>query len=186
MDEELLKRLQAVLEGRPAQADATRVAVPPPTPFVGPRREAPSTVQQALELVMRHEGFRGEAYRDPRGIPTIGYGSTGPDVRMGQRITEPAARQRAEDHIRTDSVRFERQGITPPAAALSASYNLGLRGVLDKLGMRGPLREGNWAAAADSLEKADKAGGGTLPGLTKRRQEEADLLRALPPRGLFR
>jgi len=33
-----------------------------------------------------HEGYRGDAYRDPVGIPTIGFGETA-GVKMGQRTT---------------------------------------------------------------------------------------------------
>ena len=43
-----------------------------------------------LVAIATHEGYRGEAYRDATGIPTIGYGETA-GVKMGDRTTPERA-----------------------------------------------------------------------------------------------
>lgn len=40
-----------------------------------------------LATIQAHEGLRQSAYLDPVGIPTICYGHTGPEVKLGQRLT---------------------------------------------------------------------------------------------------
>jgi lysozyme len=40
-----------------------------------------------LALIKRAEGLRLDSYRDAVGIATIGYGHTGPDVRIPMTIT---------------------------------------------------------------------------------------------------
>ena len=52
----------------------------------------------ALVGLALDEGYSSKAYPDPvRGaaLPTIGFGSTGPDVRLGDTTTPPKARARA-------------------------------------------------------------------------------------------
>ena len=41
-----------------------------------------------FEQLKRFEGLRNEAYYDPAGVLTIGYGHTGPDVRPGDVISK--------------------------------------------------------------------------------------------------
>lgn len=43
-----------------------------------------------LVAIATHEGYRGEAYRDAAGIPTIGYGETS-GVKMGDKTTPERA-----------------------------------------------------------------------------------------------
>lgn len=175
---DLIERLRAAM-GQRAASDQTRVAMPKPHPVIkaaGP--DGP--VEQAAEMIAAYEKFRPTAYRDPGGVPTIGYGMTR-GVRMGDTISEPAAMDSMLAHIRRDSADFARReggrfGALPPEL-YSASYNLGVSGVLDKAGLRGPLLRGDYSAAADALMRADKQDGKTLRGLTKRRAEEAAMLR---------
>jgi lysozyme len=47
--------------------------------------------QAGLELLKRFEGYRLDAYRDSKGIWTIGVGHTGTDVHMGLTITDQQA-----------------------------------------------------------------------------------------------
>jgi lysozyme len=53
---------------------------------------------QGLELLMEREGKRNEAYRDTRGIWTIGVGHTGPEVHAGLVWTD----QQVMDTLRKD------------------------------------------------------------------------------------
>jgi lysozyme len=41
------------------------------------------TSKQGLDLLTEREGVRYKAYLDSKGIPTIGVGHTGPEVRLG-------------------------------------------------------------------------------------------------------
>lgn len=57
-----------------------------------------------LADLKRFEGLRLSAYRDTEGIPTIGYGHTGPDVRMGM---PPWTTAQAEAALRDDIVEHD-------------------------------------------------------------------------------
>jgi GH24 family phage-related lysozyme (muramidase) len=52
------------------------------------------------DLIKRHEGLRLDAYVDPVGVWTIGYGHTGPAARKGNTITKERA-----DNLLTQDVR---------------------------------------------------------------------------------
>lgn len=149
-------------------------------PVEAPMRERPSPVEEAVRLITKHEGFRPEAYRDAVGRMTIGYGQATPDIKAGMRTTEPEARAFVEERVREDSANFARRGIPTNPGALSAAYNLG-RGNLGKYGILSALRQGDYEEAAKILETATKAKGKTLRGLTRRRQEEAQRIRAGQP-----
>ncbi|MDJ0532783.1 MAG: lysozyme [Xenococcaceae cyanobacterium MO_207.B15] len=75
--------------------------------------------QNCLDLIKKWEGFRSEAYLDPVGIPTIGYGTIrypdGRKVGLGDTISE----QVAEAFLLQDCEKFA-QGVTD---ALSTAIN---------------------------------------------------------------
>ena len=170
MDPELLQRLRGLLT---APRSTTEVAMPEV-------EERPGVVERAAEMIAKYEGFRPEAYRDPSGKMTIGYGQATPDIRPGMQTTEPEARAFLEERVREDSANFARRGIPVTPGVLSAAYNLG-RGNLGKYGVLSALREGQYGEAADLLEDATRAGGRVLPGLVRRRREEAADIRASRP-----
>lgn len=135
---------------------------------------------KGLDLIKRSEGLRLKAYKCPADVPTIGYGSTGPHVRMGMTITEAEA----EALLREDLVRFEKavnQMAGPMTqgqydALVSFAFNLGenaLRGstLLKK------HKAGDYSGAANEFGKWINAGGRQLPGLVTRRAAEAALYR---------
>lgn len=49
------------------------------------------TSANGRKLIEQFEGLRLTAYADQRGIPTIGYGHTGPDVYLNEVITQEEA-----------------------------------------------------------------------------------------------
>lgn len=133
---------------------------------------------KGLALIKQFEGLRLTAYKCPAGIPTIGYGSTGPDVNMGMTITE----EDAEDLLRKDVGRFER-GVTALVgdttqgrfdALCSFAFNVGL-GALQSSTLLKKHKAGQYDAAALQFSRWNKAGGRVLAGLTKRRAAEAEL-----------
>ena len=65
--------------------------------------EPTATSADGISLIKEFEGLRLESYHCASGIPTIGYGHTGPDVYPDQVITEAEA----EALLIKDLKRFE-------------------------------------------------------------------------------
>ena len=148
---------------------------------------------EAIELIKAFEGKRLKGYRDPIGIPTIGYGHTEmaggiinyvdgirtSTVRVGAAITEAEA-----DRLKAaDLAKFAAEldpilpdNLTPLeyGAAMSLAFNIG-PGNFRKSSLLRFLKAGNKAKAADQFLAWNKAGGKVLPGLTRRRQAERAL-----------
>lgn len=129
---------------------------------------------------------RCQAYPDPatKGPPwTIGFGTTGPDVRPGVVWSRAYAEQRCDSHLIEFSLGLIEQSPTlvdasPQrfAAVLSFAYNCGLRNYrISTLKRR--IDQGNWAEASREILKWNKAAGRVLPGLTRRRKAESELLK---------
>jgi lysozyme len=131
-----------------------------------------------LFSISSHEGFRSKAYRDPVGIPTIGYGET-KGVQMGDTITQKDALDRlktsADEHGR-GMARCIKVPISQNEydAYLSFTYNVGVGKFCGSTLVK-KLNQGDYPGACKELLKWDKAGGKVLPGLTKRRQHEYKL-----------
>lgn len=133
------------------------------------------TMRRTIEV---WEGLRLNAYRDPVGIPTIGYGHTGPDVHMGQVITEA----QADALLANDLHKFETVvgGLAGPNttegqfdALVSFSFNLGGAALKSSTLLKRHLA-GRYREAADEFLKWNHAGGVELAGLTKRRKGERE------------
>lgn len=146
------------------------------------------TINKAgIDLIKKWEGFKAEAYRDPVGIWTIGFGTTamagvGIDPKAGMRITEAEA----EMYLRRAVDKFVAQirpAITAPinenelAAFTSLAYNIG-PGAFRKSSALRHFNQGNKAKAADAILMWNKAGGRVLQGLKNRRVEERALFLA--------
>ena len=138
----------------------------------------------ALRLIKEFEGLRLDAYADPVGIWTIGYGTTaaagvGITPRAGMRITEPEA----ELYLRRALDKFAAQ-VRPQIAApvnenelgafLSLAYNIGPTAFAKSSALRW-FNAGEKAKAADAFLLWNRAKGKVLPGLTRRRAAERAL-----------
>jgi lysozyme len=150
--------------------------------------------EKGLAFIAGHEGFVSTAYRDPVGVLTTGYGFTmrsrvfaawwraryGRALRMGDRITKDGAAQVLRALIAEEygAAVMREFGPLPQHqydAACSVAYNLG-PGAL-KWRWAQALKAGNVARAAAILrDNHNTAGGRRLPGLVRRRREEAHLL----------
>jgi lysozyme len=142
-------------------------------------RETHTPVQhisdRGVQFIASFEGYYGDPYLDPVGVPTIGYGHTGPDVyRLGH-----LTKQGALALLKHDLVSYEdgvKQRITVALtqggldALTSFAYNLGA-GALDD-GIASKVNHGDKRGAADEILLYDHAGGQVLPGLTRRRRAE--------------
>lgn len=130
------------------------------------------------DLIRESEGLRLEAYLDPVGIPTIGYGSTA-DVKMGMTITKADAERRLEESVH-DCERALRALVHVPLtqgqgdALIDFIYNLG-SGRLARSTLLKKLNAGDLTGAADEFGKWVYAGNQKLPGLVTRREKERQL-----------
>lgn len=143
-----------------------------------PRRIGP----KGLALIKASEGLRLKAYLCPAGVPTVGYGSTGPHVHMGMTITNAEA----DALLRKDLERFE-IGVSEMAgemtpgqysALVSFAFNLGL-GALEDSTLLKMHKAGDFVGAAAQFGRWNKAGGKVLKGLSLRREQEAALYRGI-------
>lgn len=136
-----------------------------------------------LELVKYYEGLRLNAYVDPVGVWTIGWGHTGPDVYPGQTITKKQAEDlleadllKHEDYV--DSVVKVRLNDNQRSALVSFAFNVG-NGALGGSTLLRKLNEGDYHGAAKEFSRWVKGTINgvrvTLPGLVKRRKAESDL-----------
>lgn len=137
---------------------------------------------QGLELIKRFEGLHLNAYLDPVGIPTIGYGTiiiAGKPVSMGTTITEA----QADAFLRADIDKFANyinQLVNVPLtqeqfdACVSFVYNLGPTNFKKSTLLR-LLNNGRYEEAQPQFLRWNKAGGKVLRGLTRRRLAEAAL-----------
>jgi lysozyme len=135
---------------------------------------------KGLDLIKEFEGLRLQAYKCPADVPTIGYGSTGPHVRMGMTITEAEA----EDLLVKDLARFEKVideigGTTTQGqfdALVSLAFNVGAANVARST-LLTMHKAGDYEGAAKQFARWNRAAGRVLPGLTRRRAAEAKLYR---------
>lgn len=129
----------------------------------------------ALVGIATHEGYRGEAYKDTVGIPTLGFGETA-GVKMGDKTTPERALvqllESAEKHA--DAIR---QCIHVPLyqhefdAYVSLAYNIGA-GNFCRSTLVKKLNAKDYAGACDEIKRWNKVGGKVLPGLVIRREAE--------------
>lgn len=158
--------------------------------------------QAGLNLIKQYEGLvdgdkstvNYDAYMDPVGIWTIGYGHAivyqgkflkGAENTALARQLYPGGitLQQAEDLLRADvlnTCRDVQSVVRVPlndnqfAALVSFTYNLGI-GNLKNSTLLKKLNAGDYAGAAAEFPKWNKAGGQVLAGLTKRRAAEQAL-----------
>lgn len=128
-----------------------------------------------------HEGYRDKAYIPvPGDVPTIGFGNTtyadGSKVQLGDKITRKEATELLGNTISV----FEKQiktCIKVPLAQneydsfVSLSYNIGSKAFCSSTLVK-KLNTYDYEGACNEILKWDKFKGKTLPGLTKRRQQE--------------
>lgn len=114
---------------------------------------------------------------------TIGWGSTGPEVKQDTVWTQQQAEESLDNHllhfcagVLTLSPTLVQEPPRRIAAIISFAYNCGLRNYrISTLKKRVDAK--NWDGAAEEIVKWNKAAGRILTGLTRRRQAEARLLK---------
>lgn len=129
--------------------------------------------------IKKFEGLCLTATRCSAGVPTIGFGHTGPEVRMGQKIS----RQKADEIFDQDISKFSEgvdmlfpEGIPQCRfdALVSFAFNCGL-GALQKSTLLKMIKANpENPDIKKEFMKWVHAAGRRLPGLVKRRAMEAD------------
>lgn len=136
--------------------------------------------QNGIELIKSFEGCVLTGYPDVGGVPTVGYGSTGPDVYIGMKITQAEAERRLAKELE----RFE-NGVSNLVkvainqnefdALVSFSFNVGLgafqRSTLLRLLNDGTARD----IVSSEFLRWNKVDGKPVEGLTRRRKAEQAL-----------
>lgn len=128
------------------------------------------------QLTERFEDLRLVAYQDVRGIWTIGYGHTGPDVHQGLVWQKEKAdivlledTQRAVDCVnRCVTVPLTQNEFD---ALVDFTFNVGCK-AFEESTLLAMLNNGNKAGAAEQFEHWKFAGGKVVEGLLNRRLAE--------------
>lgn len=135
----------------------------------------------AVTGIATHEGFRDKAYIPvPGDVPTIGYGSTtyadGSKVQINDKITRKEATELLGNKVKF----FEKQiksCVKVPLyqyeynSFVSLTYNIGGNAFCNSTLVK-KLNTYDYQGACKEILKWDKFKGKSLPGLTKRRQQE--------------
>ena len=134
---------------------------------------------KGMALIQEFEGCKLTSYLDSVGICTVGWGSTGSDVKPGMTITQSEADQRLRGYIAGMQERINALVTVPLTqnqfdALCSFTYNLGAVALRTSTLLK-LINLGDFGGAAKQFLRWDKAGGVPLPGLTRRRHAEMAL-----------
>ncbi len=149
-------------------------------------------VGAAIDFVAEQEAFESCPYDDLRpwislqpgdkveGTLTVGFGSTGPHVKIGKCIDEGEARRLLETEVnRVLDVIEDELGLALPVgdwiAFVSLSYNIGVDAFRKSTALE-RYRAGECHEAASALLWWNKSKGRVLAGLVSRRAVEASLM----------
>ena len=141
------------------------------------------TSQAGIDLIHSFESLRLKAYPDPGskdGKPwTVGWGSTGPDIKEGTVWTKEQADARFAKtlaQVEADVIKVVRVPLKQHEfdALVSFTYNLGI-GSLRSSTLLKMLNEGYYANAALQFGRWTKNDGKVMAGLVRRRESERKL-----------
>lgn len=137
-----------------------------------------TTSKNGIEFIKRHEELRLKAYQCPAGVWTIGYGSTG-GVRPGDVITEAQAEKllkqdlkTAEDEINKHLLPLKQHQFD---AVASFVFNVGVGSFRRSTLLKRLKIDVNHPDIVNQFNRWVYGGGKILPGLVRRRKEEANL-----------
>ncbi|WP_395443551.1 lysozyme [Caulobacter sp. UC70_42] len=136
-----------------------------------------------IDFIKGYEKCRLTSYLPaPNDVPTIGWGSTGPDIKLGMTCTKA----QADDRFAADLAKFSAGvskliGAAPTTqgqydALVSFAYNVGLEALKTSTLLR-MHKDGECENARLQFARWNKQAGKVLNGLTKRRAGEAAIYR---------
>ena len=140
---------------------------------------------KGLDIIKKYEGFSSKPYLCPAKVPTIGYGSTYYEDGSKVKLTDsPITQERATDLLEALLVSFERAvdsycidtiNQSQFDALCSFAYNCGVGNLKSSTLLKKVNVNPDNPTIKDEFLKWTKGGGKTLPGLIRRRTEEAQL-----------
>lgn len=140
---------------------------------------------RCADFIKSFEKCRLTAYMPtPKDRPTIGWGTTGPDVHMGMTCSQAWADERfAHDLAQFGAGVLAALGGAPTTqdqydAMVSLAYNIGL-GNFQKSSVLRDHKTKDYAGAAAAFNMWVKQAGQTLNGLVRRRSAEAHMYQGL-------
>jgi lysozyme len=143
------------------------------------------TSKKGIDLIKKYEGFKSEPYLCPANVATIGFGTTFyPDGRKVKLTDSPVSETIAEVILKRQLEKFEQYvdsycidtiNQNQFDALVSFCYNLGPTNLKNSTLLKKVNKNPNDPTIKDEFMKWVKAGGKTLKGLVKRREEEAEL-----------
>jgi lysozyme len=141
--------------------------------------------KNGLELIKKYEGFRANPYKCPAGVPTIGYGATYyPDGKRVKMTDPPMTEKQASDILKQMVIPYEKAVDTYCIdtinqnqfdALVSFAYNVGTNALKNSTLLKKLNVNANDPTIRDEFMKWVRGGGKKLPGLVRRRTEEADI-----------
>jgi len=141
------------------------------------------TSEKGIEFIASHEGFRLKAYKCPAGVWTIGYGHT-KGVMPGDVITKEHAIEYLKEDVRDaeNAVKRYLNNLNQNQfdALVSFVFNVGSGNFQSSTLLKKAIVNPNDRSISAEFMKWNKAKNSSgvlveLPGLTKRRQQEANL-----------
>ena len=156
----------------------------------------PQTLEIVVPLIEKYEGIETHAYLCPAGVPTICAGLTrypnGSPVQMGDVCSETACKGYLEDMLVNQFIPcvetipgFDSMGARRQSTLIDFAWNMGERfygspgfDTISRVLREGAVNPEKYSEMRDALMLYVKGGGGVLPGLVKRRTEEADIWEA--------
>ena len=136
---------------------------------------------EGIALIKKFEGCKLQAYLDVVGIPTIGFGHTGPEVYLGLSWSQ----QQADDALVHDMLTVAEVPLNSMLAGLDLSsnqfsalcclvYNIGA-GAFRRSKTLLDIREGNMDDVPTQWKGFCHANGQVVQGLLNRREDELNL-----------
>lgn len=136
------------------------------------------TSSKGIEFIKKHEGFRARAYQCPAGVWTIGYGHTR-GVKSGDVIDKAQGERFLIQDVQTAEQEVNSHGLIINQnqfdALVSFVFNVGSGNFSRSTLLRKLKVNSNDATISYEFSRWKHGGGKVLPGLVKRRKEEAEL-----------
>ncbi len=136
------------------------------------------TSQKGIDFIKRHEALRLNAYLDAVGVWTIGYGHT-KTAKKGMAITEAEAEKllvndlkTAEEEINSHNLPLKQHQFD---ALVSFVFNVGTGAFRTSTLLKRIKEDVNHPDIPNQFNRWVYGGGKVLPGLVRRRNEEAKL-----------
>lgn len=115
------------------------------------------TSSQGLDLLTERESKRNKAYLDTKGIPTIGVGHTGPEVRLGLEWTDDEVRIALENDVKRCEDAINLYCVHPLTqnqfdALVSFIFNVGVNAFIKSTMLR-KLNQGDFEGASQEFDR---------------------------------